>query len=209
VTTESRTDFVDSWLDVLEEQPQRTAPIDTFSILNSTLNEFISLNPNLVVNIGNNVKKLQGAQVVYYWIEVNNKPAVIVEAHITAQNLKISALGKDPAFKKKSPHASDLYIAMLNDSSLSLRITSDTMLSDEGYSVWRKLFHQGYSVSIYNNRSPGQSFKRFNSETEMLDYLKHDRSGQQYQYVLSEDRRHWETFSFFSTRRMRELAGTL
>lgn len=120
----------------------------------------------------------------------------------------VSITGKNLKLKRKPPYASDLYAAILKNTDKSIRLMSDKTLSDEGYSLWKKLLKLGHKVSVYNaSENPGQSLKSFHTPEEMDEYFKHDDSDfEKYQYVLSEN-----TLSlggmraYFNTRRAREI----
>ena len=145
--------------------------------------------------------------------EVDGKIQLVVELSKRPQALVINAVGKRNRGAK--PFASDLYDLILQDrkntpgSVNSIRIMSDTQLSDEGFKVYPRMLAQGHKISVYDRENPGQSFTEINFPEELEKYIKFDdTSFRRYQFVISESGAPYaETRSFFNTRRYRELAG--
>ena len=203
---DTRKEFNDSWL---LESPELLSPLALFGSLEKNIKERIAFGSN-IQPLGNNLFKIEGEQILYYWFEDFEKNIILAaEFGKKAQTLVINGLGKRT--KGGKPFASDLYIAVLNDQNKAIRIISDTMLTDEGFAVWKKLLNLGCNISMYDSGNPGQTFKAITSEEDLKKYLSFsDKSYRQYQFVLSKDNEVLaEVASFFNTRRMRELSGML
>ena len=96
------------------------------------------------------------------------------------------------------------------DNNRSIRLFSDDSLSDEGYSIWKRLFALGHRVSVYDKENPGKSFVTFKSQQEMDNYFADNPDLKRYQYVLSESNDVLaETRTLFYLRRHRELIDRL
>ena len=191
--TTNRTDFNETWLC---EMP---SGLGSFDMLKSG---------KKAVHVKDNLYKIEGEQVVFYWYEEDGTIQLGTELYRKPQGLIVSVTGKNPRLKGKTPYASDLYAAIIHDSNKSVRLLSDTQLSDEGYAIWKKLFDLGYKISVYDTEQPGMSFKTLHSANEMDQYFaQHDINYKRYQYVLSENIILAETRSYFNTRRYRELVG--
>ena len=206
--TTSRTDFIQTWL---TEMPEGLGKFETFDQLEYNIAD-LKKNQLPITELGNNLKKIDLNQTAYYWYESNGVVLLGVELEKKQQGWIVRLTGKNPINRGRAPYASDLYNAVLKDSKhYSIRLISDTQLSDEGYAIWKRLFDQGHKVSVYKRNDPGKSFQTFKSIEEFDQYFQHDNTDfRQYQYVLSESGEMLaETRSFFNTRRYRELAGLI
>lgn len=201
----SRTNFKNTWL---VEMPMGLNQPNMYETLIKYIRERIE-NGSTVIDLPNNLYKIQGRQVVYYWYEINHIIILAIELRIESEGLVVNFISKNPNYKGKPPYASDLYNAILDDNNRSIRIISDTQLIDEGYAIWKKLLKLGNKISVYNKANPGQTFTTLNTVEDMDNFFKHDnRDYKQYQFVLSESGEMLaETKSLFNTRRYRELAG--
>jgi hypothetical protein len=201
----SRTDFNQTWL---VEMPARLGDFgETFEILEKTINSWIQ-DGHVPVPLGNGLYKLSGQTMVYYWFQTGSDITVAVELQRRPQGFIVDVVGKKPKYKNSAPYATDLYQAVLNDTSGSL-LFSDGQLSNDGIRLWKRLMLDGSTaVSAYNSQSPGKTFVTLTDPSQLDDYMSaghyHDR------FVLSK-RGHSlaETRSYFHTRRYRELAGML
>jgi hypothetical protein len=202
-----RENFVESWL---TEMPSGIGPMDNYDQVVYCIKDRVN-SGSQVIDLGNGLKKITGIQTVFYWIEGNKEILLGTELYVKPQSLVVSITGKKLSLKGKPPFASDLYLAILKDNDMSIRIVSDVTLSDEGYNLWKRLFNQGCKVSLYDKEHPGQTFKTFDSLADMDQYFKHDDSKyKRYQYVLSEvGEKLAESRSYFNIRRYREIAGLL
>lgn len=203
--TTDRTHFNKTWL---TEMPEGIGSIAAYEAIKFNINDLITNNITST-KLSNNLYKIDLSQSVYYWYEKNNIILLGMELQKERQGWIVRAVGKNPDFKGQPPYASQLYDAILKDSKHSIRILSDIQLSDEGFNIWKKLFSLGHKISVYDNQNPGQTFKTFDSTSDLDQYFKlHDQSFRRYQYVLSESGLMLaETRSYFNTRRMRELSG--
>jgi len=202
---DSRRDFIKSWL---TESPEGIGFTDYSQTIANIIYDYIS-NGALVIDLGNNLKKIEYAQTVIYWYEINNEILLGAEFSKTPQNLTVGMIGKKN--KGHPPYASDLYNAVLTDQDKSIRIISDTKLSDEGIGIWKKLLNQGRKILVYDSSHPGKSFTEITTEDELMKYFNHDNSDfRKYQFVISESgMKYGNTRGFFLTRRYRELFGIL
>jgi hypothetical protein len=207
MTQTTRSDFNETWL---SEMPYGSGDFATFDTLAYNIKDRVN-SGSKVQPITDNLYKIIGIHVSYYWYgdELGNDIIIGTEIHPKSQGLVVSTTGKNPKYKGSPPYSTDLYNAILNDTNRSIRLLSDNQLSDEGFNIWKRLFQQGHSISVYDNENPGKSFTTFNSMQDMDQYFnKHDKNFKRYQYVLSEQGEVLaETRSMFNTRRYRELAG--
>lgn len=199
---DSRLDFVESWL---YEMPERIGSVESsYDTLVWTIRERIAAGglPELVAP---NLYKLEGKQVVLYWVGSPRKIDLAVELSRQPQSLVVNLLGKDPGLKTQPPYASDLYAAILDHSDVSL-VMSDSILSNESINVWKRLVDQGYYVSVYNVKKPGKSRITMHTPQDLEKFLAADYHA--WRFVLSKPGVMLEdVISFFNTRRYRELAG--
>jgi hypothetical protein len=202
--TTSRTDFNDTWL---TEMPRGLGSFEMYDMLVYNINDRIK-GGSSVEDLGNDLKKIDGLQVKYYWYEKNDTILLGAELSVKPQGLVVNSLAKKPKLSG-SPYATDLYDAILRDSNRSIKLLSDIDISDEALKVWKRLLQQGHKISVYDRENPGQSFITIDNVQELLKYFKDDDTDyRRYQYVLSESGEVLaETRSYFNTRRMRELAG--
>ena len=195
--------FADSWI---TESPSGLGQFELWDSLEYGIKDRIA-HGSQVVNVTDNLKKIVGNQVIYYWYGDASNIILGVELNVRPQALVVTGLAKNPKYKGKSPWASELYSAILDDSHKALRIMSDTSLSDEGFSLWKRMFNQGHKISIYDAMQPGKTFKTFKDMDELEYYFQHDNDDfKRYQYVLTESGEILaETRSLFNRRRYREL----
>ena len=211
VIGDSRLDFVTTWL---FESPEGIGNFELADTVEYAIKDRIK-NGIIPTELGNGLRKIEGQQTVMYWFEKDNKILLAAEFSIKPQALIVNMIGK---FNKgQPPYASDLYNAVLQDrksiagSVNSIRVMSDTTLSNDGLEIWKRLLQQGHKISVYDANHPGQTFKQLETVDELITFFKDDnRSYRRWQYVLSEAGPPYaETRSFFNTRRMRELTGRL
>ena len=208
VPPDSRANFNRTWLG---ESPEGLGSFDLVDAVVYSINDRIKYGDS-PIDLGNGYKKIEGTQVVYYWIEDRNKKIVLAaEFEKAPQALVVRGIGK--IVKGRPPFASDLYDAVLRDRKSiggidAIRIMRDTQLSDEGYSIWSKMLQMGHKIMVYDNDRPGQTMQGIETEEQLRNFFKDDdRSYRRYQYVFSESGHYGEVRSHFNTRRMRELSG--
>jgi hypothetical protein len=204
--TTSRTDFNETWL---VETPMGVHKMGDrfFNTIADNIQDYINagITPE---DISNGFKKIQGQQVAYYWHEDNNTITMASEFTIKPQALVVNGVAKNPNVKS-SVSAVDLYDVVLSDNHKSIKLMSDSTLSDDGYNLWKRLLRSGHTISVYNQINPGQSLVSLKTIDDMDNFFKHgDKDYRRWQYVLSESNiKLAETRSYFNTRRMRELSG--
>jgi hypothetical protein len=203
--TTSRTDFNETWL---SESPMGVHKMGDrfFNTIVDNIQDYINagVTPE---NLSNEFKKIQGHQVAYYWHENNNTITMASEFTIKPQALVVNGVARNPNVKS-SVSAVDLYDVVLSDNHKSIKLMSDTILSD-GYNLWKRLLQSGHTITVYDQVNPGQSMISIKTVDDMNDFFKHgDKDYRRWQYVLSESNiKLAETRSYFNTRRMRELSG--
>lgn len=202
---DNRQDFVNTWL---VEMPEGLGVFDTYDQLEYVINDYIK-NGAKPEQVKPDLWKIAGQQVILYWYQKNNKIILATELAKKPQALVVSITGKSPEFRGKPPYTSDLYAEILDDNPQSLRLYSDTQLSDDGLKLWKTMMRMGYHVSVYDNQNPARSFKTLQTPAEIDNFFKHDdRNYQRYQYVLSKKGLPVsETRGYFHLRRYRELSG--
>lgn len=190
------------------EMPSGLGSFETYDALVYNIKDRIA-NGSKVETIGNSASKIASGQTVFYWISNEDTIVLGVELQVKSQGLVVSVTGKHPKWKGRAPFASDLYGTIVADNHKSLRLHSDSQLSDEGLLLWKRLLSSGKKVSVYDQQNPGKSFATFSTAAEMDQYFANDNTDyMRYQYVVSESGEPLaETRSFFNTRRYRELAG--
>lgn len=199
----SREDFSETWL---MEMPMGIGSFSMYDFIVYNIKDRIR-SGSKVIDLGNNLKKIDGEQIKYYWYEKDGKIQLGVELSVRPQGLVVNALGKDSKLRRNSPYASDLYNAILNNSNRSIKLLSDTQISDEAYDLWKRLFKLGHKITVYDRERPGQTMQTFDSVEDMRRFFAYDNETyKRYQYVLSESGEMLaETRGFFNTRRFREL----
>jgi hypothetical protein len=200
---DSRKSFVETWL---KEMPSGLGQFETLDALTYSIKDFLKFGiiPRLVKD---NLFVIDVGTTMLYWIGSSDgkETKIAVELKKESEALVVTMLGKDRNLKGQAPFASDLYAAILKDSSESLRIKSDKFLSDEGFNVWKSLVKRGHRISVYDAEDPGKSFKTFDNADELTLFFANDTDFARYQFVLSEDVTNLlNVRSSFSLRRHRE-----
>lgn len=206
--SDTRQDFIDSWL---VEMPVKKNTPDAFNQLEYDI-QYRKLNDKATIkSLGNNLYKIEGPQLVYYWYEIANEIALAIELTKKSQNLTVNLLGKNVKFTNQPLWASTLYNEILKDNNYSIMLSSDQYLSDESYQVWKRLFNLGRSISVYDINKPETILKTFTNPDEMDAYLSDkDKTYSKYRYVISENGMMLsETICLFNLRRYRELSDLL
>ena len=187
--------------------PEGIGNIEIFDMIHYNIKDQIR-NGAKVNNVTNQLRKIVGSQTAYYWFENNGEIILGAEFSINSQNYTVNAVAKSPNWRKKTPYATDLYKAVLDDTNKSIRIFRDYQMSNSGLDMWKKLLDSGCHISVYDSKNPGVSFKEIHDTIELENYFKDDDTNfRRYQYVLSEGQVHLDVIGFFNTRRMRELSG--
>ena len=205
-----RTDFNRTWL---TESPFGIGKYPTYEPLCSNIKSLIH-NGFKPVTVKNNLKKIELENTVVYWMESHGKILLGCELYNMPQALVVHLTGKDPTLvkNKRPPYASDLYLAILLDTTKAIRLMSDKQISDEGFDLWTRLYNSGACVAVYckNEKNAGQTYKLLNSLNDFKSYFsKTNRSMANYQYVITKKGSNalGESICHFGLRRARELAG--
>ena len=165
-----------------------------------------------ITTLPNNLKKIEEGNLLYYWYGTKDNILLGSELHVRDQGLVVSITGKKPELAKNPPYASDLYLAILQDTNRAIRLLSDEQLSNDGFKLWKRLYDGGACVAVYDNKekTAGQSFKLLPTLKDFNQYFsEHDSSYARYQYVIMKkgSSAMAETMSYFGLRRLRETAG--
>ena len=199
--TTSRTSFNETWL---AEMPVRLGEFgDLFDYISKSVSEWKQSGKS-VEKLPNNLFRLQGNMLAYYWLGTKDEMFVVAELEKKAQVYAVTMVGKNPKYKNIGPYAADLYKEIVGNVPLSL-LFSDAQISDDGIKLWKRLISDpNYVVSVYNVRNPGASFTQINTPDDIAQYM----DNYQLRFILSHAKINLaETRSFFNTRRYRELAG--
>ena len=204
MTETSRSDFENTWL---AEMPSGPGRFETYDALVYHIKDLLENNIKKQ-EVSSNFFKIELSSSIYYWFEDQGQILLGTHLYKKPQGLIVGLTGKNPSLKGKPPYASDMYGLILKDNNSSIRILSDTQLSDEGYSIWKTLLSRGFKVSVYDRNEPGKTFQTFTDIKQMDQYFKDDdKDYERYQFVLSEQKNLAECRNFFNIRRYRELAG--
>lgn len=196
--------FVESWL---MEFPQRIPPTSTFSGLLGSLEDFLE-NGLQEIKISPNIRKLELTTTLFYWYEVAGEIVLIVHLDKTPQSVFVNMVGKK--YPQKSPWATELYDAIIQDRGKSIAFKSDVFLSDAGFGIWKRMLEKGRTISVYNTITPGASFHKIESNEELERYFGDSDNFQKYRFVLSEHKQAFlEVMEPFITRRLFELCGRI
>jgi len=199
-TTDPRKNFVNTFL---AEMPEGIGNTELADKIEYFIKDYKKEYP--VIQLPSGVKKIVGQQVMFYWIE-DQYGQMLIGAELEKSPFAaiVREVGK---FKKgRPPYASDLYAAILIDLHGSLRLTSDTQLSDEGQAIWKRLVTSGFKISVYDSNNPGSSFTQITTPDELDKFYKYDdRNYRRWQYVISESTHGVEVKHLFEIRRFREL----
>lgn len=206
---DSRQNFIDTFL---QEMPIYTDPVDFSEKIVNDIQE-MKLHGAKVINLDNNLKKIEGNTLVYYWIEERDQILLGVQLTKTRYGLVVNYIGK--IHQGRPPFASDLYDKILKDrqssgpNSLNNLVISDSILSDEGLSIWIRLLKSGHKVSLFNYEKPGKLIP-INSVEDLKSYhSKTSHSFGKWRYVISESYHFAETAAIFRLRKLREDSGIL
>ena len=198
----SRDSFNETWL---SEMPSGLGSFETFDALEYTIKGLLKhgLTPK---ELADGLKRIISDDLYFYWYEADGEIALAVELERKPQGLVVSVVGKNPKLRGKAPYASELYSAILKDTDKSVRIVSDTQLSDEGLALWKKMLTLGHKITVYDQDEPGKTFRSFDTPDELDAFFKHDDDDfKRYQYVLSEStQKLGELRARFNLRKYRE-----
>jgi hypothetical protein len=205
--TTSRRDFEESWL---QEQPMGIHSHDFYPYLTQAIQDRLEMGQT-PEHIGDDLFRIVGAQLVYYWYQVGDHILLGTELTKKPQTLVVNFAAKSPQHQNQPPWASDLYMRILQDCATPLRLMSDHSLTHEGLKIWKTLLAQGVTIMVYDTQNPGVTNKMVTSTQELLKHFGDgDADFKRYQYVLTLGNHMLaETRGLFNTRRMRELAGIL
>jgi hypothetical protein len=208
-----RTNFITTFL---LEMPEKVLVGDSYNIIVNDINELMLDNTYPVTKIQNNLYKIEGNQIIYYWYGTQNNISLGIELEKRPQALVVRYIGKNPELKGRTPFASELYNEILKDQQSPIRLMSDDKLSDEGYGIWKKLFSAGHRIGVYNKKNPGHTFQKLSSQEEMDNFFGMNKFSKDpilyknYQYVILESSGlSSEAKIFFSNRRIWEINNSL
>lgn len=174
---DDRQNFKTTWL---SEMPGVAGTLNTFPALLFNLKSLLKHGVEKQ-NVKQDIFKLLSDSVGYYWIESDGQPALIVEVKIQPDAIIVYLLGKKSDVFGKSPYASDLYEAILNDSGKSI-LMSDEYLTDNSFDVWARLLKNGKTISVYDAKTA--DLQKIDS-VEALKSFYHS-SGNRFRFILSD-----------------------
>lgn len=195
--TTSRTDFNETWL---MEMPKRISSTEMFSSMADEIRELIDSGITPIA-LGSNFYKIELTDSVYYWYQDDTVIVLATELSKRQQGLVVNGVAKNPdkKYRGQPPSAPQLYDAILNDSNRSIRLLSDTLMTDLGLDIWKRLFNMGHKISVYDEENPGKSFTTLHSLADFDQYFGNDRDKARYQFVLSERSYLAECRSYFNS----------
>jgi hypothetical protein len=206
IIKDNRIQFVETFL---FESPIRALPFDAFGSIKFNINDL--RNSGLFPKkVNDNLNKIELSTYAYYWLE-DEKSEIIIGVELKKEDLGsiVTLVGKNPLYEKHPPFASDFYLSVLKDRPDNL-IFSDSVLTDMGYNIWKKLYLKGCKIAVYDMSNPGQSFKKLLTLDDFNSFFKNDSDYKKFRYVLSESLfKFGDVISSFNIRRHRELAGIL
>lgn len=184
INPSSRQNFKNTWLC---EMPSGSGTFETFDVLTYSISDFLKhgIAPE---QISGSLNRIIAGDNHFYWYHDNNSILIATELHRKPEGLVVSLTGKNPKLKGKPPFTSQLYSDILKHSDKSIRILSDTQLSDEGFSMWKRMLSLGHKISVYDAENPGKTFKSFEKQSDFDEYFKDDDTDfMRYQFILSEN----------------------
>jgi hypothetical protein len=207
--TNFREEFYESWI---EEMPQRTTVGNLWSVLQNNIKDFVD-NGVKVVDVKQGLRKIDlNSTAIYWYYDQNNIPIVIVELNKKSQNYTVGAVGKKT--QGQPPWTTDLYLDIIDDCKKNglnnIRLSSDNLISDAGFSIWKKLLTTGHKVWYYDNTIPGQTLHLIKDSNELNSLFGPNNDLSKYQFVISESKdKFLEIYGQFLLRRTLELTGRL
>ena len=163
----SRADFNQTWL---TEMPEGLGDIELWDMMLYNIQDQIRHGAQ-IITVNANLKKITGSQTVYYWWEVAGEIVLAAEFSVRPQAYTVNAVAKSLQWRRKPPYMTDLYQAVLADTGQSIRLFSDTQLSNGGMAVWRNLLAAGCKISVYDRHTPGGSFVTISDADQLEQYL--------------------------------------
>jgi hypothetical protein len=198
-----RRDFYESWI---KESPQRLYARNDFNTLLNNLTGYMDSYPSK--EIATNLYILEGKQVAFVFYKINDEITTIVELYKEHQVIKVTNVAKKEEYKGKPPYMDKIYEIILSiANNKSLLFTSDSMITDNGLNIWKRLMQNGHTISIYNAEKPGQSLVKLTNIDDLNQYLSDNISKRNYRFVLSEAK-NWFGYvnEYFLTRRVMEIS---
>lgn len=202
--TDSRQCFYESWI---RESSQRVGSRNDFNGLLYSVKEYSEYYPEK--RITDLIYYIEGGETIYVYHKIKDNIIAIVEFNKNLQNLSVRATAKKDEYKGKAPYISDLYLAALSiANNKSIKFTSDTLMTDEGFGVWNRLLSNGHEISVYDINNPGISIKT-SHKTELQQYFGDSPNMANYRFILSENVQLWadSVLGSFLMRRTSELEG--
>lgn len=205
---DSRTMFNESWL---VEFPEPITDADYAKSLIHDITDY-KQHGGQVIKLGNNLFKIEGPQVVYYWYEDQSNNIILgCELEKKAQTLVINLVAKIK--KRQPPYASDLYDAILKDrkniagENSSILLSSDNKLTMSGFDIWKRLLELGHKIIAYNSSVPGASAIVISNPIELERYF--NQNNKQWRYAIVEGSCVGDVKSLFNLRKHREVNNLL
>lgn len=167
------------------EMPQRLNGLNSYEPIVNVIKELLKNNAD-VINLTDNTFKIKTGNSAYYWVGLYNGENIQLCANADEDGkfAKINAIGKHPNLIGKSPYAIDLYLKISDNLPQGVRFTSDQILSDDGFKVWKRIFELGKELLVY--KADKFETERIKTISELENYFNDHNNFQQYQYVIAE-----------------------
>lgn len=169
-----------------------------------SLIDFLKENQTKAIDIGNNYRKCEFDDFVYYWIEYNSIVTLAASFAIRPYALIVCDVFKE----SKSPSIAKLFKKIIQERSqlpsfYNNILFTDAHLLNEGDLFWGSVWNNQITLSVFNGTQPGQTFSEIDRNVNSLPLLNH-------KYIMSElGERYIDTRICFNTRRSREIGGLL
>lgn len=122
-------------------------------------------------------------------------------------SLEVSLTAKNPTYYSKPPYATDLYVAILESLGSDGKIYSDSMVSDDGVAIWKKLVTGKIGVvSVVDISDPTRVIQTINNVADINKYYtRGHHEYKKYRFLLT--LHPIQTAAQSETNRLQELAG--
>ena len=165
----------------LNEMPQRINGGNPFPYLSLAIDQLIS-NGAPVQHVINDIYQVGD----FYWAgsEDGSLKKICMSASLTSNLFKVNATGKNPEYKSKPPFAMDFYLTLSNILKRGIKFSSDNVLSDGGFNIWKHIFDNGHSLLVYDSSIGSYKSDNIRSYDELMTYFSDKSASNKYQFVI-------------------------